>query len=159
MTSIATTAFDVRPGAARARRSSTRPSGGPRTRSSGRRAAPLPALGGLPRTGAIAAAARALDAGETTCVELTELALARIAEDEWTAFVEVCAEDALAEARARDAELQGRPAARTAARHPGLGQGRHQRPRRPHPLRLGRLRRRAGRSTPTASTSGARPAP
>ena len=68
--------------------------------------APLPALGGLPRTGAIAAAARALDTGETTCVELTEQALARIAQDEWTAFVEVCAEEALAEARARDAELR-----------------------------------------------------
>src|SRR4051794_9847656 len=68
-------------------------------------AAPLPALGGLPRTGAIAAAARALDAGTTTCVALCEQALERIAGDEWTAFVEVCAEAALAEAGARDAEL------------------------------------------------------
>ncbi|WP_084285610.1 amidase [Solirubrobacter soli] len=67
---------------------------------------PLPALGGLPKTGAIAHAARALDTGESTCVELTELALARIAQDEWTAFVEVCAEAALAEAAARDAELR-----------------------------------------------------
>jgi len=72
----------------------------------GSRATPLPALGGLPRTGAIAHAARALDSGESTCLELTELALARIAQDEWTAFVEVCAEEALAEARARDAELR-----------------------------------------------------
>jgi aspartyl-tRNA(Asn)/glutamyl-tRNA(Gln) amidotransferase subunit A len=68
--------------------------------------APLPALGGLPNTGAIAAAARALDSGATTCVELTEQALARIAQDEWTAFVEVIAESALVEARARDIELQ-----------------------------------------------------
>jgi len=68
--------------------------------------APLPALGGLPHAGAIAAAARALQAAETTCVELTERALTRIAEDEWTAFVEVCAEDALAEAHVRDAELK-----------------------------------------------------
>ena len=101
----------------------------------------LPALGGLPQTGSIAAAARALDTGETTCVELTEQALARIAEDEWTAFVEVCADEALAEARARDAELKA---------------GRRRGPlhgipvsvkdvidvaRRPHPLRLGRVRR------------------
>jgi aspartyl-tRNA(Asn)/glutamyl-tRNA(Gln) amidotransferase subunit A len=69
-------------------------------------AAPLPALGGLPKTGSIAAAARALDTGESTCVELTELALARIAQDEWTAFVEVCAEQALTEARVLDAELK-----------------------------------------------------
>jgi hypothetical protein len=69
-------------------------------------AAPLPALGGLPKTGAIAAAARALDSGATTCVELTEQALERIAGDEWTAFVEVIAESALAEARARDIELR-----------------------------------------------------
>jgi len=68
--------------------------------------APLPALGGLPHAGAIAAAARALQAAETTCVELTERALTRVAEDEWTAFVEVCAEDALAEAHVRDAELK-----------------------------------------------------
>ena len=61
---------------------------------------------GCRKTGAIAAAARALDAGTTTSVELTELALERIAGDEWTAFVEVTAETALAEARARDAELQ-----------------------------------------------------
>jgi len=66
----------------------------------GSRATPLPALGGLPRTGAIAHAARALDSGESTCLELTELALARIAQDEWTAFVEVCAEEALAWAAA-----------------------------------------------------------
>jgi aspartyl-tRNA(Asn)/glutamyl-tRNA(Gln) amidotransferase subunit A len=55
--------------------------------------APLPALGGLPTmaTGA-------------SSVELVEAALARIAQDEWTAFVHVDAERALAEARARDAE-------------------------------------------------------
>jgi aspartyl-tRNA(Asn)/glutamyl-tRNA(Gln) amidotransferase subunit A len=69
-------------------------------------AAPLPALGGLPKTGAIAAAARALDSGAITCVELTEQALERIAHDEWTAFVEVIAESALVDARARDIELQ-----------------------------------------------------
>src|SRR5215218_4150512 len=68
--------------------------------------AAVPALGGLPKTGAIAAAARALDAGTTTCVRLTQLALERIASDEWTAFVEVCAEDALTDARLRDAELE-----------------------------------------------------
>lgn len=67
---------------------------------------PLPALGGLPKTGAIAAAARALDTGEVTCVELAEQALARVAADEWTAFVEVTAEAALATARERDAELR-----------------------------------------------------
>lgn len=67
-------------------------------------AAPLPALGGRPATGSIAGAARALEAGVTTSVGLTELALARIAEDEWTAFVHVDAEAALDEARARDAE-------------------------------------------------------
>ena len=67
-------------------------------------AAPLPSLRGLPRSGAIAAAARALEAGATTSAELTERALARIADDEWTAFVEVTAESARAEARARDAE-------------------------------------------------------
>ncbi len=39
--------------------------------------APLPALGGLPTTGAIARAARMLDSGETTSLELTEQALAR----------------------------------------------------------------------------------
>src|SRR5215218_405463 len=69
-------------------------------------AAPLPALGGLPQTGAIAEAARALDTGATSCVELTEQALARIANDEWTAFVEVAADAALADARTRDAELR-----------------------------------------------------
>jgi aspartyl-tRNA(Asn)/glutamyl-tRNA(Gln) amidotransferase subunit A len=69
-------------------------------------AAALPALGGLPRTGAIAAAARALDVGRTTCVALCEKALERIAGDEWTAFVAVCAEEALSEAAARDAELR-----------------------------------------------------
>ena len=68
--------------------------------------APLPALGGVPRAGAIAAAARALETGEATCVELAERALARIARDEWTAFVEVCAQDALSEAHVRDAELK-----------------------------------------------------
>lgn len=68
--------------------------------------APLPALGGLPRTGQIAEAAAALDAGAVTAVELTEEALARISRDEWTAFAEVTAESALAEARARDAELR-----------------------------------------------------
>ncbi|MDA0173525.1 amidase [Solirubrobacter taibaiensis] len=68
--------------------------------------APLPALGGLPRSGQIAEAAAALDAGDITSVELTEAALARIAEDEWTAFVHVAAEAALSEARARDAELR-----------------------------------------------------
>jgi hypothetical protein len=60
-------------------------------------APPLPALGGLPHTGSIAAAARALDAGTTTAVELTQQALARIAEDVWTGFVHVDAEGALAE--------------------------------------------------------------
>jgi aspartyl-tRNA(Asn)/glutamyl-tRNA(Gln) amidotransferase subunit A len=69
-------------------------------------AAPLPALGGMPTTGAIAAAARSLEAGDITCVELTEQALARIAQDEWTGFVEVISEEALTEARARDAELR-----------------------------------------------------
>ena len=51
--------------------------------------APLPALGGLPTmaTGA-------------SSVELVEAALARIEQDEWTAFVHVDAERALAEARA-----------------------------------------------------------
>jgi aspartyl-tRNA(Asn)/glutamyl-tRNA(Gln) amidotransferase subunit A len=68
--------------------------------------APLPALGGLPQTGAIAAAAAALDAGRTTSVALTQAALERIAADEWTAFVEVRAEAALAEAALRDAELR-----------------------------------------------------
>ena len=107
-------------------------------------ATPLPALGGLPRTGAIAHAARALDAGETTCVELTELALARIAQDEWTAFVEVCAEEALAEARARDGELR-------AGRRRGPLHGIPVSVKdvinvsgRPHPVRVGRLRRRTG---------------
>ena len=52
----------------------------------------------------IAAAAAALDAGLTS-VALTEEALARIADDEWTAFVEV-SETALDEARERDAELR-----------------------------------------------------
>lgn len=65
--------------------------------------APLPALGGRPTTGAIAAAA------QHTSVELTERALARIAEDDWTAFVHVDAERALAEARARDAEPRRGP--------------------------------------------------
>lgn len=60
--------------------------------------APLPALGGLPSTGAIAGAAGA------SSVELVEAALARITQDEWTAFVHVDAEGALAQARARDAE-------------------------------------------------------
>ncbi|MDA0179179.1 amidase [Solirubrobacter phytolaccae] len=60
--------------------------------------APLPALGGLPSTGAIAGAAG------VSSVELVEAALARIAQDEWTAFVHVDAEGALAQARARDAE-------------------------------------------------------
>ena len=69
-------------------------------------ATPLPTLGGMPTRGAIAAAARALEAGRTTCVELTELALANVALDEWTAFVEVVAEDALTQARVRDAELR-----------------------------------------------------
>ncbi|RKQ92622.1 aspartyl-tRNA(Asn)/glutamyl-tRNA(Gln) amidotransferase subunit A [Solirubrobacter pauli] len=68
--------------------------------------APVPALGALPSTGAIAGAARALDAGVTTSVALTELALQRIAKDDWTAFVHVDAQAALAEARARDAELR-----------------------------------------------------
>src|SRR4051794_17023161 len=66
---------------------------------------PLPALGGLPETGEIAKAARALDAGTTTAVELTQQALERIAHDTYTAYVYVDAESALAEARARDAEL------------------------------------------------------
>lgn len=65
--------------------------------------APLPALGGRATTGAIAAAA------QHTSVELTERALARIAEDDWTAFVHVDAERALAEARARDAEPRRGP--------------------------------------------------
>ena len=60
----------------------------------------------MPKRGAIAAAARALEAGRTTCVELTEQALANVAQDEWTAFVEVVAEDALTQARVRDAELR-----------------------------------------------------
>ncbi len=69
-------------------------------------ATPLPTLGGMPKRGAIAAAARALEAGRTTCVELAEQALANVAQDEWTAFVEVVAEDALTQARVRDAELR-----------------------------------------------------
>jgi aspartyl-tRNA(Asn)/glutamyl-tRNA(Gln) amidotransferase subunit A len=69
-------------------------------------ATPLPAVGGLPKTGAISAAAQALDAGAITSEALTEEALSRIASDEWTGFVEVIAESALADARARDAELR-----------------------------------------------------
>ena len=71
---------------------------------------PLPALGGLPRTGRIAEAARALDTGATTSVELVEAALARIAErsDELGAFVAL-APGALDEARARDAEPRRGP--------------------------------------------------
>ena len=68
--------------------------------------AALPALGGLPHSGAIAAAASALDAGTTTCTALLEEALERIEGDRWNAFVEVTAEAARAEARARDAELR-----------------------------------------------------
>jgi len=68
-------------------------------------AAPV-APGALPRNGAIAAAARALDTGATTCLALTERALERVAVDEWTAFVEVTAAQALAEARVLDAELR-----------------------------------------------------
>ncbi len=75
--------------------------------------APLPALGGLPRTGQIAEAAAALDAGAITSVELTEEALARIAQDEWTAFVHVDAE-----ARAGRGARPGRRAARRPARGP-----------------------------------------
>jgi aspartyl-tRNA(Asn)/glutamyl-tRNA(Gln) amidotransferase subunit A len=71
-------------------------------------AAPLPAPGGLPRSGRIAAAAAALDGGATTSERLVEEALARIDErnGELTAFVEIATESALAEARARDAELR-----------------------------------------------------
>ncbi len=65
--------------------------------------APLPALGGLPAGGRIAAAAR------RSSVELVEEALARIELDQWTAFVHVDAERALAEARARDAEPRRGP--------------------------------------------------
>ena len=73
--------------------------------------APLPALGGLPRSGRIAAAAAALHAGVVTSVELTALALAEIERrnDELGAFVEVAAEGALAEARTRDAEPRRSP--------------------------------------------------
>jgi aspartyl-tRNA(Asn)/glutamyl-tRNA(Gln) amidotransferase subunit A len=70
--------------------------------------APLPGVGGSPRGGEIAAAARALDSGKTSSVALTELALERIAarSDELTAFVEVTADTARAQARAADAELR-----------------------------------------------------
>jgi aspartyl-tRNA(Asn)/glutamyl-tRNA(Gln) amidotransferase subunit A len=66
---------------------------------------PLPTLGGLPRHGAIATAAAALDAGATSSVALVEQALERIERDEWTAFVEVMAERARHEARALDGEM------------------------------------------------------
>jgi aspartyl-tRNA(Asn)/glutamyl-tRNA(Gln) amidotransferase subunit A len=55
--------------------------------------APLPGLGGSPRMGTGASS-----------VEMVEAALARIAQDEWTAFVHVDADGALAQARARDGE-------------------------------------------------------
>ena len=67
-------------------------------------ATPLPTLGGMPKRGAIAAAARALEAGRTTCVELTELALANIAQDEWTSFVEVARRGGAGRGPRRDAE-------------------------------------------------------
>jgi aspartyl-tRNA(Asn)/glutamyl-tRNA(Gln) amidotransferase subunit A len=72
---------------------------------------PFPALGGLPRTGRIAAAAGALDAGVATSEELTAIALAEIAarNDELGAFVEVAGTRALAEARARDREPRRGP--------------------------------------------------
>ncbi len=70
-----------------------------------------PALGALPRSGRIAAAAAALHAGVATSEELTALALAEIERrnDELGAFVEVAAERALAEARARDREPRRGP--------------------------------------------------
>jgi aspartyl-tRNA(Asn)/glutamyl-tRNA(Gln) amidotransferase subunit A len=70
---------------------------------------PIPAIGGLPRTGAIAAAAAALESGATTSEELTARALAIIdaRNAELGAFVEINP-NALQEARARDAEPRRR---------------------------------------------------
>jgi aspartyl-tRNA(Asn)/glutamyl-tRNA(Gln) amidotransferase subunit A len=70
-------------------------------------APPLPALGGLPRSGAIARAAAALDARTTTSEGLTHQALERIEQrnDELGAYVAI-APDALEEARRRDDELR-----------------------------------------------------
>jgi aspartyl-tRNA(Asn)/glutamyl-tRNA(Gln) amidotransferase subunit A len=71
--------------------------------------APLPAVGhgDVPElTGAIAETAAALDAGAITCTALVEQALERIEGDQWTAYVEVLADTARVEARARDAELR-----------------------------------------------------
>ena len=156
--SIATTAFNA--ALERPARSSTRRSDARHTTSSGRPPAPAARA----RRHAEHAArsppppARSRPA-TTTCVELTEQALARIAQDEWTGFVEVIAEDALTEARARDAELRA---------------GRRRGPLHGIPVsvkdvidvrgvrtRCGsrRLRRDARPTTPTPSTCGARPAP
>ena len=103
-------------------------------------AAPLPALGGLPHTGAIAAAA-ALDAGRPPASSSSSRRWRGSRRTSGRRSSRSTPRRALAEARARDAEL--RAGHRRGPLHgiPVSRQGRHPRRRRADPLRVGRLRR------------------
>ncbi len=125
-----------RAGSAWPRRSSSPPEARPAYDVFGPPPAPLPALGGLPSTGSIAGPPRGRwTRVVTTLVGLIGARSARIADDEWTAFVARRRGGRAGRGAGARRGAARRPAARAAARRAGLRQGRD--PRRGMPTRCG----------------------